>query len=68
MRTRTEPAASSPWSPHGCSERARRRRKGNEESVPLGIDLDAAVCVERATQDEAMLGKHLGILVGSQLV
>jgi len=37
----------------GRTQRTRRRRKGDEEGVPLGVDLDAAVGAERLAQDAA---------------
>lgn len=49
-------------------ECARCGRKGDEEGVPLRVDLDAAVGVERLAQDAAMLAECLRVVLGTQLV
>ena len=41
-------------------ERARRRREGNEEGVPLRVDLDPPWCGGLA-QQPAVLGECLGV-------
>jgi len=49
-------------------ECARCGRKGDEEGVPLRVDLDAAVGVEGLAQDAAMLRQRRRIPLGTQLV
>jgi hypothetical protein len=45
------------------SERVGGLPEGNEESIPLRVDLDPAVAEERISQRPAMLGQHLCIRV-----
>ena len=56
------------------SERSRRikragcRRKGIEESIPLGVDLDAALRGARLPDHSTMLGERLGVSFGPEFV
>ena len=45
----------------GRRDRVQRRRKGDEERVSLGVDLDASVTGERLAQDPPVLLERLGI-------
>jgi hypothetical protein len=36
------------------------RREGDEEGIPLRIDLDAAVCIDGLADDTTVLGQRLG--------
>ena len=49
-------------------ERTRRGREGNEEGVALRVDLDAAVPLERLTQNAAVLGEPFRVLLRTELV
>jgi hypothetical protein len=53
-----------------CSrlERTRRGREGNEERVPLGIDLYAAVGSEGLTENAAVLAEGLRVVLGPEPV
>ena len=44
-----------------------RAREGEEECVSLGIDLDAVVATERATNDSSVRGQDFGISVAEPL-
>jgi hypothetical protein len=52
--------------------RSRKRRarvaEGDEEGIPLGIDLDAAVGGERRAQHSAMILQRLPITIGAELM
>ena len=54
-----------------CFDRSRngisRAREGEEECVSLGIDLDAVVATERATNDSSVRGQDFGIPVAEPL-
>jgi hypothetical protein len=52
----------------GRLQRLRRGRKGDEEGIPLRIDLDATVNAKSLTQNAAMLRECPRILTGAQLV
>jgi hypothetical protein len=68
-----DPHANRPTGEHrGCipSSRqcSRRGRKGDEERVPLRVDLHAALRGERLSQHAAMLPERGRVLLGAQLV
>jgi hypothetical protein len=42
-------------------------REGDEERVPLGVDLHTALGGERSSEDAAVLGERLGVGVGPEL-
>jgi hypothetical protein len=50
------------------AQRTGRGGKGDEEGIPLRVDLDAAVDAERGAQDAAVLRERLGVGFGAQLV
>jgi hypothetical protein len=58
--------------PCACSsrrvERPGCRGKGEEERVPLGIDLDAAMCRSGFADHAAVLGESLGVPFRTKLV
>ena len=49
-----------------CLEGARRSREGDEERVPLCIDLDSAVGGEGLANHAAVLGESLGVLLRTE--
>ena len=46
------------------AQRTGRGGKGDEEGIPLRVDLDAAVDAERGAQDAAVLRERLGVGFG----
>ncbi len=52
----------------GRPQSAGRSREGDEESIPLRIDLDALIGRERHTQDTAMLRQHPRVLLRAQFM
>ena len=48
-------------------ERARRGREGDEESIALRVDLDAAVPLESLAQDAPVLSKFIGVALCPEL-
>ena len=54
-------APASACCPAGRCDRARRGREGDEERIPLGVDLDSAVVGERRPEHAAVLGERLGV-------
>jgi hypothetical protein len=49
-------------------ERSPCRREGHEERVTLGVDLCAAVPLERQAEHSAMLCERLGVVVLAEVV
>jgi hypothetical protein len=50
-----------PLRAHRSGDRVARPREGDEEAIPLGVDLATVVLVERRPQQAVMLAKHLGV-------
>jgi hypothetical protein len=50
-----------PLRAHRGGYRVARPREGDEEAIPLSVDLAAVVLVERRPQQALMLAKHLGV-------
>ena len=49
-------------------DRGRSVGEGDEERVALCVDLDATVADERVAKHATVLGQHLGVALGSELV
>jgi hypothetical protein len=52
----------------GRRKRARRGREGNEEGVPLRVDLDAAVPSELPLSGCTMVAQGLRVSLGAELM
>ena len=66
MRTRIGPARQRGLRLARGGDGSRRGRKGDEEGVALGVDLDAAVGGEGVAQEAAVLGQRIGVALGAE--
>ena len=66
MRTRICPVGEPFERRGGRLERTWRSREGDEEGVPLCIDLDSALGGEGLADHAAVLGESLGVLLGTE--